>query len=217
MRSGSSAGPATARAGASVQPGGVPIQNSARASEARRPWTGSGRSRESRAPAVVRRAGQLEGRRRLSRRLEQLLAPHIPWRRGSLILAPRSLFQHDHALRPPFTTTTHIRANERRSMTQFSPSSLLLVTAKLDSANPHDQLEDLNQALGNGKLGRTALIEFPQFKVGSSFHPSPSPSSSRQGVCALPPPRAGPATRSRTLGVAFAKNGATRLESRGIR
>ncbi|GAA5900482.1 hypothetical protein JCM8208_000512, partial [Rhodotorula glutinis] len=52
-------------------------------------------------------------------------------------------------------------------MSQFSPSSLLLVTAKLDSANPHDQLDDLNQALGNGKLGRTALIEFPQFKTGT--------------------------------------------------
>jgi len=43
-------------------------------------------------------------------------------------------------------------------------SSLLLVSGPADS-DPHEQLQDLRQALGNGKLGHASLVEFPQFKV----------------------------------------------------
>ena len=50
-------------------------------------------------------------------------------------------------------------------MSSFAPSSLLLVTAKLDSADPLEQLDDLRHALANGKLGHASLVEFPQFKV----------------------------------------------------
>ncbi|BGP41556.1 Vacuolar ATP synthase subunit C [Rhodotorula kratochvilovae] len=52
-------------------------------------------------------------------------------------------------------------------MSSFAPSSLLLVTAKLDSANPLEQLDDLRHALANGKLGHASLVEFPQFKTGT--------------------------------------------------
>lgn len=45
-----------------------------------------------------------------------------------------------------------------------NPQSLWLVAARADSA-PEEQLQDLQQVLGNGKLGTAALIEFPEFKV----------------------------------------------------
>ncbi|GAA6049074.1 hypothetical protein JCM3770_003874 [Rhodotorula araucariae] len=52
-------------------------------------------------------------------------------------------------------------------MSSFSSSSLLLVTAKLESSNPQEQLDDLRHALGNGKLAHASLVEFPQFKTGT--------------------------------------------------
>ncbi|BGP17803.1 hypothetical protein JCM10213_001696 [Rhodosporidiobolus nylandii] len=48
-----------------------------------------------------------------------------------------------------------------------SPNSLWLVTAPAESNSPQDQLDDLNQALGHGKLGAASAIEFPQFKTGT--------------------------------------------------
>lgn len=53
----------------------------------------------------------------------------------------------------------------------LDPSSLLVVTAPLDSNNPTDQLDDLRTALGSGKLGTAHLVHFPQFKV----RPAPPP------------------------------------------
>ncbi|GJN90369.1 hypothetical protein Rhopal_003380-T1 [Rhodotorula paludigena] len=49
----------------------------------------------------------------------------------------------------------------------LDPSSLLVVTAPLDSNNPTDQLDDLRTALGSGKLGTAHLVHFPQFKTGT--------------------------------------------------
>lgn len=46
-----------------------------------------------------------------------------------------------------------------------SPTSLWLVSGPLESANPLEQLDELRQALGNGKLGSASLVEFPDFKV----------------------------------------------------
>ncbi|GAA5904123.1 hypothetical protein JCM6882_003951 [Rhodosporidiobolus microsporus] len=48
-----------------------------------------------------------------------------------------------------------------------SPNSLWLVTAPLESNAPQEQLEDLRQVLGNGKLGSASLVEFPDFKTGT--------------------------------------------------
>ncbi|GAA6032216.1 hypothetical protein JCM8097_007130 [Rhodosporidiobolus ruineniae] len=48
-----------------------------------------------------------------------------------------------------------------------SPSSLWLVTAPLESNAPQEQLDDLQLALGNGKLGHATLVEFPDFKTGT--------------------------------------------------
>ncbi|POY73331.1 hypothetical protein BMF94_3666 [Rhodotorula taiwanensis] len=48
-----------------------------------------------------------------------------------------------------------------------TPSSLWLVAGHLESANPVEQLHDLRDALGHGKLGTAALVEFPQFKTGT--------------------------------------------------
>ncbi|GAA5907418.1 H(+)-transporting V1 sector ATPase subunit C [Sporobolomyces salmoneus] len=45
-------------------------------------------------------------------------------------------------------------------------SSLWLVSSPADS-DPHERLEDLRQALGNGKLGHASLVEFPEFKTGT--------------------------------------------------
>jgi hypothetical protein len=48
-------------------------------------------------------------------------------------------------------------------------SSLWLVSSPADS-DPHERLDDLRQALDNGKLGHASLVEFPQFKVSPSRH-----------------------------------------------
>lgn len=56
-----------------------------------------------------------------------------------------------------------------------TPSSLWLVAGHLESANPVEQLHDLRDALGHGKLGTAALVEFPQFKVRSTVRSLPSP------------------------------------------
>lgn len=43
-------------------------------------------------------------------------------------------------------------------------SSVWLVTSPADS-DPLERLEDLRQALGNGKLAQATLVELPEFKV----------------------------------------------------
>ncbi|GAA5990352.1 hypothetical protein JCM11641_006259 [Rhodosporidiobolus odoratus] len=48
-----------------------------------------------------------------------------------------------------------------------SSNSLWLVTAPASTDAPQDQLDDLTQALGNGKLAQAALVEFPDFKTGT--------------------------------------------------
>ncbi|GAA5991228.1 hypothetical protein JCM10908_006594 [Rhodotorula pacifica] len=48
-----------------------------------------------------------------------------------------------------------------------SPNALWLVAGHLESANPVEQLHDLRDALGHGKLGTAGLVEFPQFKTGT--------------------------------------------------
>ncbi|GAA6018241.1 hypothetical protein JCM8202_000235 [Rhodotorula sphaerocarpa] len=48
-----------------------------------------------------------------------------------------------------------------------SPNALWLVAGHLESANPVEQLHDLREALGHGKLGTAALIDFPEFKTGT--------------------------------------------------
>ncbi|GAA5933655.1 H(+)-transporting V1 sector ATPase subunit C [Sporobolomyces koalae] len=45
-------------------------------------------------------------------------------------------------------------------------SSLWLVASPADS-DPVERLEDLRQALGNGKLGQASLVHFPEFKTGT--------------------------------------------------
>ena len=46
-----------------------------------------------------------------------------------------------------------------------SPNALWLVAGHLESSNPVEQLHELRDALGHGKLGTAGLVEFPQFKV----------------------------------------------------
>ncbi|GAA5979925.1 hypothetical protein JCM5350_005542 [Sporobolomyces pararoseus] len=45
-------------------------------------------------------------------------------------------------------------------------SSLWLVSSPADS-DPQERLEDLRQALGNGKLGQCSLVQLPEFKTGT--------------------------------------------------
>ncbi|GAA5844192.1 hypothetical protein JCM3766R1_000964, partial [Sporobolomyces carnicolor] len=45
-------------------------------------------------------------------------------------------------------------------------SSVWLVTSPADS-DPLERLEDLRQALGNGKLAQATLVELPEFKTGT--------------------------------------------------
>ena len=58
-----------------------------------------------------------------------------------------------------------------------SPNALWLVAGHLESSNPVEQLHELRDALGHGKLGTAGLVEFPQFKV--------SPTSRRRIVIHL--------------------------------
>lgn len=48
-----------------------------------------------------------------------------------------------------------------------SPNALWLVAGHLESSNPVEQLHELRDALGHGKLGTAGLVEFPQFKTGT--------------------------------------------------
>ncbi|GAA5880336.1 hypothetical protein JCM3774_006732 [Rhodotorula dairenensis] len=48
-----------------------------------------------------------------------------------------------------------------------SPTALWLVAGHLESTNPVEQLHDLRDALGHGKLGTAGLVAFPQFKTGT--------------------------------------------------
>lgn len=62
-----------------------------------------------------------------------------------------------------------------------SPNALWLVAGHLESSNPVEQLHELRDALGHGKLGTAGLVEFPQFKV--SLNLSSSEDRHSQGTC----------------------------------